>query len=235
MRDALLARKHSVLLGVAVLAETFQSFAATPGGEVVFVCLVILVVLVTFLVVFESPQQRTIGVLLGGPGLLADFGHYALAGPALHVTEVLHNLFMCAFLFFAAVTILQTIFQRRDANFDAVVGAVCGYVLAGAAFANLYTLVENVSPGSFSITTSIGAHFTGWHARRSLFGYFSIVTLTTMGYGDITPVVPTTAALAWIEAVFGQFYIAVVVAQLVSIRMMPKPATPAPPPAEGHQ
>ena len=158
-----------------------------------------------------------------------------MAGPALHVTEVLHNLFMCAFLFFSAVTILQTIFQRRDVNFDAVVGAVCGYVLAGGAFANLYTLVENVSPGSFSITTSIGAHFTGWHARRSLFGYFSIVTLTTMGYGDITPVVPTTAALAWIEAVFGQFYIAVVVAQLVSIRMMPKPATPVPPPAEGQR
>ncbi len=235
MRDALLARKHSVLLGIAVLAETFQSFSTTPLGEVVFVCLVILVVLVTFLVVFDTRQQRTIGLLLGVPALLADLGHYLLAGPALDTTEVLHNLFMCAFLFFAAVTILQTIFQRQDVNFDAVVGAVCGYVLAGAAFANLYTLAENVSPGSFSITTSIGAHFTGWHARRSLFGYFSIVTLTTMGYGDITPVVPTTAALAWIEAVFGQFYIAVVVAQLVSMRMMPKPATPAPPPAEGHR
>jgi len=228
MRAALLARRHSVLLAVAVLSEALQSVAASPLGETLFLLLVIFMVAVTFLVVFETPQQRTIGALLGAPGLLADWGHYAFSGPALHVTVVVHNLFMCAFFLFAAATILQTIFQHRDVDLDAVVGAVCGYVLAGAAFANLYTLVENVSPGSFSISTSIASHFQGWHARRSLFGYFSIVTLTTMGYGDITPVVPTTATLAWIEAVFGQFYLAVVVAQLVGMRMRPKPSAPAP-------
>ncbi len=232
MRNALLARKHSVLLFFAVSAEAFQSVATTPLRDGVFALLVFLSVLVTFLVVFDTRSQRVIGALLGVPALLFDLGHYVLAGPALDVTEVLHNLFMCAFLFFAAVTILQTIFQRQDANFDAVVGAVCGYVLAGAAFANLFTLLENVSPGSFSFATSIGTHFKGWHARRSLFGYFSIVTLTTMGYGDITPNVPAAATLAWIEAVFGQFYIAVVVAQLVGMRMMPKPSVPASPQAE---
>jgi len=224
MRDALLARKHTVLLALAVLSEAVQSLAVTPLQEGAFALLVILLVLVTFLVVFETPQQRTIGMLLGTPGLLADWGRLALSGPALQVTEVIHNAFMCAFFIYATATILRSIFQHREADLDAVVGAVCGYVLAGAAFANLYTLLENVAPGSFAVGTSIGRHFQGWHARRSLFGYFSLVTLTTMGYGDITPVVPAAATLAWIEAVFGQFYIAVVVAQLVGMRMLPKRA-----------
>ena len=52
-----------------------------------------------------------------------------------------------------------------------------------------------------------------------MFNYFSLVTLTTMGYGDVTPVRPPATALATLEAVFGQFYIAVVVAQLVGLRL----------------
>ena len=52
-----------------------------------------------------------------------------------------------------------------------------------------------------------------------MFNYFSIVTLTTMGYGDITPARAPATVLAMLEAVFGQFYIAVVVAQLVGARM----------------
>src|SRR5262245_52175791 len=46
-----------------------------------------------------------------------------------------------------------------------------------------------------------------WHGRHALFNYFSVVTLTTMGFGDITPVRPPATALAMVEAVFGQFYI----------------------------
>lgn len=225
MRDFFLSRKHSVLLVVVVLAEAIQAAPASLLQESLLFTFVILLVAATFVVVFDTRQQRTIGLLLGLPGMAADVGHYVLSGPALNATEVVHTSLMCAFLFYAAATILQTIFRRRDVDSDAVVGAVCGYVLAGAAFANLYTLVENVAPGSFAIPTTLAGHFQGWHARRSLFGYYSMVTLTTMGYGDVTPLVPSAATLAWVEAVFGQFYIAVVVAQLVGMRMMPR-ATP---------
>ena len=59
----------------------------------------------------------------------------------------------------------------------------------------------------------------GWDGRISLFDYFSLVTLTTMGYGDVTPVHGPARTFALIEAVFGQFYIAVLVAQLVGLRL----------------
>jgi hypothetical protein len=64
----------------------------------------------------------------------------------------------------------------------------------------------------------------------ALFSYFSVVTLTTMGYGDITPLRPPADVLAMLEAIFGQFYIAVVVAQMVGLRLA-QAVTPGKPPS----
>ena len=58
-----------------------------------------------------------------------------------------------------------------------------------------------------------------WHLQRFLFNYFSVMTLTTMGYSDITPAGAPVYTLIWLEAVFGQFYSAVVVAQLVGLKL----------------
>jgi len=223
MLDALIAKKHSILLAVVLPAEVLQAFATTPLRAALFDFLVAVLVLVTFLVVFENRRQRVIGLLLGAPGLLANWAHNFLDGRALIASEVLHEAFMCAFIAFAAATILRGIFQRKSVDSDAVVGAVCGYVLAGGAFGNLYALVELLSPGSFSVGTAIAGQLSNWHTRRFLFGYFSLVTLPSMGYGEVTPIAPVAVSLTWIEAVFGQFYLAVVVAQLVGMRMAPKP------------
>jgi len=59
-----------------------------------------------------------------------------------------------------------------------------------------------------------------------------IVLMDDMGYGDITPVSPPSASLPWMEAVFGQFYLAVVVATLVAMRMGPRRKETPPPPPE---
>jgi hypothetical protein len=58
-----------------------------------------------------------------------------------------------------------------------------------------------------------------WHLQRLYFNYYSVTTLTSLGYSDITPVGTLTLSLSWLEVVFGQFYIAVVVAQLVGLRL----------------
>ena len=58
-----------------------------------------------------------------------------------------------------------------------------------------------------------------WYLQRFYFGYFSVTTLTSLGYSDITPIGTLALSLSWLEVVFGQFYIAVVVAQLVGLRL----------------
>ena len=57
------------------------------------------------------------------------------------------------------------------------------------------------------------------HLRHALFNFFSFATLTSLGYNDITPVTPLANTLTWLEVIFGQFYMAVVVAQLVGMRL----------------
>lgn len=220
---ALLRRQpHSVLLVVAVLAETLQPLATNGLRGMLFDLLVASLMLVVFVVVLEGRLQRVVGSLLGGAAVLTNWLHYVLPQEAIPPSEVVHHLLACAFFFYSAFVILRTIFRRGNINVDGVVGALCGYLLAGAAFANLYTVLELLSPGAFAISPALSQTMTNWHARRFLFGYFSLVTLTSMGYGDITPLKPAAASLTWIEAVFGQFYLAVVVAQVVGMRLAPR-------------
>ena len=118
-----------------------------------------------------------------------------------------------------SAVILRRIFERKVVGGDDVLGAICGYLLAGIAWGSLYLLVELLVPGSFSVHQAIAGQLGGWYSRQSLFDYYSLMTLTTIGYGDITPIRPPATSLTWIEAMFGQFYIAVIVAQLVGLRL----------------
>lgn len=115
--------------------------------------------------------------------------------------------------------ILRNIIRRRTIRADDVVGSVCGYLLAGSAWAALYSVVDRLVPGSFSISSSLTMQLDGWHSRHALFDYISPVTLTTIGYGDMSPIRAPAVSLAWMEAVFGHFYIAVIVAQLVAAHL----------------
>jgi len=115
--------------------------------------------------------------------------------------------------------ILRRIFRRHAIRTDDVIGAICGYLLAGAAWGNLYALVYLIHPAAFQISDKIAAQLDKWHMQRFLFDYFSIMTLTTYGFADIAPAGFPVYSLIWLESVFGQFYIAVVVAQLVGLRL----------------
>ena len=102
---------------------------------------------------------------------------------------------------------------------DDVLGAVCGYLLAAGAWANLFMLIEIFSPGSFSVGPGFGAALDTWDGRIAVLSYVSLGSLTSIGSGAVVPVQPPATVLTTLEAVFGQFYIAVVVAQLVGARL----------------
>jgi hypothetical protein len=96
-----------------------------------------------------------------------------------------------------------------DAN--RVMGSACIYLLLGFIWTSLYSLVEALLPGSFR-GISEGAHIV----RFDLW-YFSMVTLTTLGYGDITPLSPAAKSLAVVEAVTGQLILVILVARTVGL------------------
>lgn len=119
--------------------------------------------------------------------------------------------------------ILVDVLAAKQIVFDLICGALCVFVLFGMCWANVYTLLERLAPGSFTID------FGRYHvdagtdplAAAGVFTYYSFVTLTTVGYGDIVPASATARWLVWLEAVFGQFYMAVFVSRLIGLQASP--------------
>src|SRR5262249_15823647 len=98
---------------------------------------------------------------------------------------------------------------------DSVNGAFCGYLLIAVAFGHLYCALESLLPGSFRGPSDFAALMEDGVERRYQLTYFSAVTLPTLGYADVTPLKGPARGIAVVEAVLGQFYIAVLVAELV--------------------
>jgi hypothetical protein len=120
-------------------------------------------------------------------------------------------------LFFGYATgfIMWRTLRRSDVNVDTIAGAACVYTLLALVWGNLYVLVELLHPGSFQIPAVWRMGATGDPSAALV--YFSFITLTTVGYGDITPAWPGAGGLAAAEAVVGQLYLAITIARLVGL------------------
>jgi hypothetical protein len=110
----------------------------------------------------------------------------------------------------------RRVFTRGPVTTDKLVAAVTLYMLLGVFFTQLFQLIELLHPGSFTF----GPDFGGMPLESRL-RYFSYITLTTVGYGDATPSVPIAHAMAVLEALTGQFYLAILIGRLVSNLQMP--------------
>jgi len=126
------------------------------------------------------------------------------------------------FFSITTITILIHVLQYKKVTADKIYGAICGYLLIGIMWALLYTTIETVSPGSFLFLHGTGSihHFQSLHRFYfSSFLYYSFVTLTTLGYGDILPSSVLSQIFSSIEAVLGQLYVAVLIARLVGLHI----------------
>ncbi len=113
------------------------------------------------------------------------------------------------------VGILRFIFRSKRLSIDGILATVAVYLMIALMFAQLYVLTIAANPSSFSLP--IPALERTPHLLQSDMLYFSLVTLATVGYGDILPQTEFARMLAMLEAVVGQFYVAVVVAVFVGM------------------
>ena len=127
--------------------------------------------------------------------------------------SVLSIVLLILWLGYAVALILTALFRMREVGTNAILGAIVAYVLAMVAFASLFALVELMQPGSFAGLPDGGNQ---GEIQDALI-YFSVVSITTMGYGDITPVSALARSLASIEGMFGTLYLAVMIARLVGL------------------
>jgi voltage-gated potassium channel len=109
--------------------------------------------------------------------------------------------------------ILPYIFRTRQVTLDTIFAAVVAYLFICAIFANTYSLIYFINPHSFNLTPP--AHLDQFYAVVTEMIYFSMITISGVGYGDIVPMLPFPRMLAAVEAVLGHFYIALLIAWLV--------------------
>ena len=170
------------------------------------------------LVVFSQRWKRWLTFLLVIPAFASGIVHETLSDWA-SFAAVTYHCFALLFLGFAVAAILLRIFREVNIRIDAVIGALCGYLLAAGAWGNAYVLIYLIRPEAFRIADVVAPQLSDWNLQRFFFTYFSITTLTSLGYSDITPVETLALSLSWTEVIFGQFYIAVIVAQLVGLKL----------------
>ena len=214
-------RKHLLLLAVLILLQIGQPLLEHRRvitrvlSDSVFVAICLYV----FFIVCSRYWQRVVGAGLFSLVLVTNIALYT-HGHSFHLlVGALFHSALIVFLGFAVGVILQNLFSQTIIKADDVIGAVCGYMLGAMVWGNLYALAYLFVPGAFNVNPVIAIQLEDWQLKRSLFDYLSFTTLTSLGYGDITPVGQPAYSLTWLEVLFGQFYMAVVVAQLVGMKL----------------
>ena len=129
--------------------------------------------------------------------------------------DFLHLFFLLAFFISTAQKTAKQVLFTGGVDGNKILGAICLYLLMGLIWAIIYTLIQLSFPGAFQ---NIG-NSDEWFTLLPNFIYFSFVTLTTLGFGDLLPIEPVARFLVYFEAIVGQFYLAILVASLVGSRM----------------
>jgi len=221
VRAGLAGHKHLLLLAAVLFALVTQPLVAHESvvARVAYDLLVTAVTVSVLFVVFGERRERRIALALLAPAILLMLALNAVSPGLARPAAVAYHLAIALFVAFAVGVIVRDIFRHHAISFDEVIGAFCGYLLLGIVWGNLYVVVEVLAPGSFAVAPAIQWQLDDLHLRRALFTYVSFATMASLGYNDVTPVAPIANILTWFEVMTAQFYLAVVIAQIVGMKI----------------
>jgi voltage-gated potassium channel len=221
--DSSTPNRHRWRFAIVLIASLLLS-AAQPltsgllSEESSFDVFFSLLIVAVLLLVFEEKEHRRIAVSLGLFSFVGIWVGLGLGGRAGQLSLVATHLLAAGFFAFALYGILRGILGKQ-ASGDAIFGAACGYLLLGIIWSLLYSALETAVPGSFNLPEARSADVASAPLNRGVLSYYSFVTLSTVGYGDVTPATPLARTMAWLEAITGQFYLAILVAGLVGYKV----------------
>ena len=210
-------RDLTIALGALIAFGPFLSVLV--GRPKLFGYLEAAVLLFALYRITRRKSDVFIGLALGLPavaGLVID-----AATPDRPAFNVGPLVFATLFFGFLVWRILKDVLAGDRSTSERVTGAISAYLLIGLMFAGVHAFVALVDPAGFAISDAILASTSTADAEHgmSVFTYFSFVTMTTLGYGDITPVSLVARTLAFLEALVGQLYLAVMIAGLVGMHI----------------
>ena len=195
------------ILSYLILSPMLADFAAISLLADIFITWMLIA---SVLAVSQKKRYLFIGILLTLPMISSTWGHYLVRS---RLVIILSDTFGIIFFGYTTIVILAYVIRERNISTNVIQAAILVYLLMAVTWSFGYSLLEEIHPESFSLVQGQLVD------RRLIFLYYSFVTITTLGYGDITPVTATASSLAIVEAVMGQIYIAVLVARLVGVHV----------------
>jgi hypothetical protein len=160
--------------------------------------------------VSQKKRNTVIAFTLAIPSLLTVWLRELTGGIALEMTS---SVLITLFFGYAVIVLLAFILNSTRVTHNVIYAALIGYLIMGLMWANIYSLIDTITPGSFkALQSSIDN-------PRLIYLYFSYVTLTTLGYGDISPLTAPAYSFSILEAIIGQIYLTVLIARLVAMHI----------------
>jgi hypothetical protein len=207
---------------LALLVSLVLMLVVVPVVEHRLIALILQETFLTavFITAIIANRQRRLVVRIGASiGLVAlglSWATVRIEHPILNISSYVST---TIFLVAMASMILLSVLCDHQASVRAIFGAICVYLLIGLSWAMMYSALEQMDADSFAVahrTMTVRLRDGREMTSYSQMVYFSFVTMTSLGYGDITPKTPAAQTMTWLQAVVGQLYITVLIARLVS-------------------
>ena len=212
IRDRRRLHPYTALLFAELGLILFYPFLVNVGyHDELFRLLAVIVFCTSLYSVMGRGRITTIAFLLGFPAIVVRLIRLVEHRPLYRLTDECLGV---VFLVFITSVLVWSILSRPDVTGDTLAGAVSAYLLIGITFGVAYMIIHGLIPDSFRDSVDPGRHFT-----PADFTFFSFVTLTTVGYGDIVPWTSHARSLAIIESVIGIMYPALLISRLVGMRL----------------
>ena len=213
-----LHHRYAILLGVLLVALVIQSLrSAVNVDDLALDGVSAVLAIAIYVAVFRgTPEHRLMAVTLA---LVVAIGLVRDTVPPHHertwalAFQVLTAFYLCA----AVVRILSDLFREPRPGIQNILGAICGYIIAGAFFGCINMIAYMLAPAAYNVDPVVTQIAANWHGRIALFAYYAFTQLLTIGYSDVTPLRAPATTLSLFAAIFGVFYTAVVVSQLVAV------------------
>jgi len=167
----------------------------------------------------QSRRRQIVAALLSVPAVILQSVSIL---PVNDRVRAVGYVFTIVFLGYLVAVIIGALFRRRAITTDMICASICAYLLLGVCWAIVYSLIEILLPGSFSISDAhlgVSGELNVSGAESQFALYYSFITLSTLGYGDMIPINPVSRVFSYCEAVTGQIYLAVLVARLVGLHI----------------
>jgi hypothetical protein len=211
---------YTGLLGLLSMALIVPRI--TPIGPGVTFAIELVIVIAMVAAVQRLKVRVGLVILIAAAAVLAELAAVMRSISELPLWVILNHASAAAFLFLVLGCILVNVWRQQSVETDTIIGGVVVYLMLGVAFAGLYQLVEFVAPGSFTVSNAEVGRWGPWEPEAGVYPrlfFFSFVTLTTLGYGDIVPASEATGALTSLEAATGSLYLTILISRLVGLHI----------------